>query len=122
MQDSFLSNFPLFHLDLELSAVSPSILFLTLLACKEIYDPSIITVQLMANFKGFFSHSTSKYISISHIITNLTTIFRKFFRSYYGGVVNLDLTRQLFNLRTLLNETMGPGRNKFFNSPFIQSK
>ena len=61
----------------------PSILFLTLLACEEIYETSVITVQVRANFKVFSSHSTSKCISISHIITNLTKNYSKFFRCYF---------------------------------------
>ena len=48
-----------------------SIFFLTLLACWVIHDTSVITVQLMINFKGFCCRSTSKCASISHIITNL---------------------------------------------------
>ena len=86
----------------------PSILFLTLLACKEICDTSVITVQLMVNFKGFSSHSTSQRFLANFLDPTLR----------WSGY-NLALTRQILNVRPPLNETMGPGINKFFTSSFM---
>ena len=53
-----------------------------------------MTVQLMANFKGFSSQITSKCVSISHIITNLTTILAHFLGpALLWSGYNLALTR-----------------------------
>ena len=85
MQDSFLSNFLLISQSISKIVRSfPIILFLTMLACQEIYETYVITVQLNGNFKGFSSHSTSKCVSISHIITNLKTILALFLILLYG--------------------------------------